>query len=357
MKKLNLVLLFGGQSSEHEISRISATNIAKNIDTSRYEVYPVGITKEGQWLLLSGDFDDMLNPEWFKKGTPAFLSPDATKKGLYVFEKETPKMIPVDVVFPALHGLYGEDGSIQGLLELAQIPYVGCGILASSVSMDKLYTKIIVETLGIRQAKYVKACKEDANASERYKETVKEVEEKLGYPVFVKPSNAGSSVGVSKATDQSSLITAIELAFQHDRKILIEENISGREMECAVLGNYNPKASGIGEILAAAEFYDFDAKYNNADSKTVISPKIEKELSEAIRSAAVKIFKAVDGTGLARVDFFLENGTNDIVFNEINTLPGFTDISMYPMLWEEKGMKKEQLVDKLISLAFQRVQN
>jgi D-alanine-D-alanine ligase len=260
----------------------------------------------------------------------------------------------VDVVFPALHGLYGEDGTVQGILELAGIPYVGCGVVASAVSMDKLFTKIIVDSLkNIRQAKYValRRCElKDMDAA------VAKVEESLPYPVFIKPSNAGSSKGVSKASDREQLVEGLREAALHDEKILVEETIIGRELECAVLGGENPKASGVGEILAAesADFYDFDAKYNNAESKTDVNPSLPEGKEEEIRHAATEIFKAVDGFGLSRVDFFLEKDTNEVVFNEINTLPGFTAISMYPMLWANKGLDKKTLVGKLIQSAFTR---
>ena len=261
-------------------------------------------------------------------------------------------LTPVDVAFPVLHGLCGEDGTIQGLFELAKIPYVGCGVLASSVSMDKLYTKMVVDTLHIRQAKYVPVLKHQL---EDMAAVVKRVEEKLEYPVFVKPSNAGSSCGVSKACDRAGLEKALFMAAEHDRKILVEETIVGREVECAVLGGHSKvKATGIGEILAAADFYDYDAKYNNAESKTVLDPELPEGVAEEIAKNAVEIFSAVDGFGLSRVDFFVENGTNEVVFNEINTLPGFTSISMYPMLWAAKGLEKKELVEELIQLAYER---
>lgn len=351
MEKINIVLLFGGQSSEHDVSRVSATTIISCINTDKFNIYPVGITKEGKWLLYNGEYTQIKDADWYKKTIPAIISPDATEKSLLIFDENEMKKVKIDVVFPALHGLYGEDGSIQGLLELANIPYVGCGILASSISMDKIYTKIIVDTLGIKQAKYIKTYKEDMTDAS---EIVEKVENELGYPVFVKPSNAGSSVGITKANNKEELIEGLTLAFENDRKVLIEENINGREIECAILGNYNSKASGLGEVISGAEFYDYDAKYNNEESKTVISPDLPKDIEKTIREYAVKIFKAVDGTGLSRVDFFLEKDTNEIVFNEINTLPGFTNISMYPMLWEEKGISKEQLFDKLIRLGMQR---
>ena len=257
----------------------------------------------------------------------------------------------VDAVFPVLHGLNGEDGTVQGLLELSGIPYVGCGVLASAVSMDKFYTKIIVDTLGVRQARYVGIMEHDLKDMDQ---SVSRVEETLEYPVFIKPSNAGSSCGVSKAHNRSELVSGLKNAAKHDRKILVEETIVGREIECAVLGGNEIKASGVGEILAGAEFYDYDAKYNNAESRTIISPELPEGKEQEIREDALKIFRAVDGFGLARVDFFLTKDTNEVVFNEINTLPGFTSISMYPMLWEAKGIAKQQLVEKLIQSAFTR---
>ncbi|SFQ45860.1 D-alanine-D-alanine ligase [Lachnospiraceae bacterium XBB1006] len=348
----NLMLVFGGQSSEHEVSCVSATTIAKAIDKEKYQVYLVGITKEGNWLLVDS-IEDMQSGEWRKSKKQAILSADATRKELLIVEDEKITRVKIDVAFPALHGLYGEDGTIQGLFELAGIPYVGCGVLASAVSMDKVYTKIIVDTLGIAQAQFVDVRKEELAKMD---EVLDRVEEKLSYPVFVKPSNAGSSCGVTKAENRAALTESLRIAAQHDRKILVEETIVGRELECAVLGNHQVDASGVGEILAAedAAFYDYDAKYNNAASKTVIGPELPEGKEEEIRESAKRIFKAVDGMGLARVDFFLENGTNRVVFNELNTLPGFTSISMYPMLWKDKGLSVEALVERLISLAEHR---
>ena len=264
---------------------------------------------------------------------------------------DTVEKIQVDVIFPVLHGMYGEDGTIQGLFELAKIPYVGCGVLASAVSMDKLYTKIIVDHLGIRQAKFVGI---HAYELEEIDKALDKVEEMLPYPVFVKPSNAGSSRGVTRADNREELITGLREAADNDRRILVEEMIVGREIECGVFGDGDStKASGVGEILAAAEFYDFDAKYYNAESKTVVDPELPDGATERVREDAVKIFNAVDGYGLSRVDFFVKaDGT--VVFNEINTLPGFTAISMYPMLWEARGVDKRQLIDDLIDHAFRR---
>lgn len=350
MNKKTVAVLFGGQSSEHEVSCVSAATIISNIDTEKYDIILIGITKEGKWL-KAASLEDVKSGAWKESKVTAVISPDASQKGIILMENGKAEVVKVDVAFPALHGLYGEDGTVQGLFELSGIPYVGCGVVASAVSMDKFYTKVIVDTLNIRRAKYVPVRKHELKDMDS---VIARVESEQSYPVFVKPSNAGSSRGVSKASSREELVKALELAAQHDKKILVEETIVGREVECAVLGGNEPKASGVGEILAAADFYDYDAKYNNAESKTVISPELPEGVAEEIRKDAVEIFRAVDGFGLSRVDFFVENGTNQVVFNEINTLPGFTAISMYPMLWEAKGIAKKELVDKLIQLAFVR---
>ena len=352
MSKKNIAVLFGGQSSEHEVSCVSVQTVIANINQDNYNILIIGITKEGKWLKVDS-VDDIKSGEWVNGKVSAVISPDATMKGVILIDGNKTTVEKIDVVFPVLHGLYGEDGTVQGVLELARIPYVGCGVLASSVSMDKIYTKIIVDTLGIRQADYVIVRKNDLNDMDS---VVAKIEAKIAYPVFIKPSNAGSSRGVSKAENREALIDGLYEAAKHDRKILVEETIIGREIECAVLGSGEVRASGVGEILAASDatFYDFDAKYNNADSKTVISPDLPAETVEKVRTDAVEIFKAVDGYGLSRVDFFVTKDTNEVVFNEINTLPGFTAISMYPMLWEAKGIGKPQLVEKLIQSALVR---
>ena len=349
MSKQNLAVIFGGQSSEHEISCMSASNIIQCIDAQRYDIILVGITKEGHWV-EAADLNAVSDGSWRQSKTSIVLSPDATRRGLYrMSEDEKVQFVHLDVIFPVLHGLYGEDGTVQGLFKLAGIPFVGCGLFASAAGMDKLYTKIIVDTLGIRQAKYVPVYKEELPKMD---EVVARVESALEYPVFVKPSRAGSSKGVNKAANREQLKNALIEAADNDRKILVEETISGREVECAVLGNLDVKASGVGEILSADEFYDFDAKYYNSESKTLVDPPMPENMREQIREDAVKIFMALDGRGLSRVDFFLtESG---VVFNEINTLPGFTAISMYPMLWEAQGIPKKELVQKLIDLAFER---
>lgn len=349
MSKQSLAVIFGGQSSEHEISCMSASNIIQCIDAQRYNIILVGITKEGHWV-EAADLNAVQDGSWRQSKTSIVLSPDATRKGLYrMSEDEKVQFVHLDVIFPVLHGLYGEDGTVQGLFKLAGIPFVGCGLFASAAGMDKLYTKIIVDTLGIRQAKYVPVYKEELPKMD---EVVARVESALEYPVFVKPSRAGSSKGVNKAANREQLKNALIEAADNDRKILVEETIIGREVECAVLGNLDVKASGVGEILSADEFYDFDAKYYNSESKTLVDPPMPENMREQIREDAVKIFMALDGRGLSRVDFFLtESG---VVFNEINTLPGFTAISMYPMLWEAQGIPKKELVQKLIDLAFER---
>ena len=350
MNKQNILVIFGGQSSEHDVSCMSVQTIIRSLNEEHYSKYLLGITKEGEWLLVDS-IEEIQNNTWRESKKHAILSPDATKKELIVEENGKYKSIKIDVAFPVLHGLHGEDGTIQGLFELAKIPYVGCGVLASAVSMDKFHTKVIVDTLDIRQAKWVPVRKSEMKDMEQ---VIAKVENAIPYPVFVKPANAGSSQGVSKASNREELRKSIENAACHDTKILVEETIIGREIECAVLGGEELKASGVGEVLAAAEFYDYEAKYFNAESKTNTRPQFPDGIEDKVREHALKIFEAVDGYGLARIDFFLEEGTNDIVFNELNTLPGFTNISMYPMLWAEKGMEVTQLVEKLVQLAYKR---
>lgn len=354
MGKKNAVVLFGGQSSEHVVSCMSVINVINHINREIYDLLLIGITEEGHWI-KTDSVEAIQDGSWKNGSVSAVLSPDATMKSVILLDGEKTELVRADVVFPVLHGLYGEDGTIQGLLELSGIPYVGCGVLSSAVSMDKLYTKIIVKDLGVRQADYIAVMRHELHDLDPI---VKKVEDKFTYPVFVKPSNAGSSKGVSRAEDGKELKEALILAGEHDRKILVEEMIVGREIECAVFGGGNTpvEASGVGEIVAAAEFYDFDAKYYNSESKTVVDPTLPEGAAETIKSAAKAIFQAVDGYGLARVDFFVkEDGT--VVFNEINTMPGFTAISMYPMLWEHAGITKEELVNRLLKHAADRSQS
>ena len=362
MSKKKTAIIFGGQSSEHEVSCVSAVTVINNLDTDVYEPLLIGITKAGDWK-LADNVEAVKSGSWKDSTITAVISPDCNQKAVLLIKGNEVELVKIDVVFPVLHGLYGEDGTLQGLLELAGIPYVGCGVLASAVSMDKLYTKQIVEHLGIRQARCLSVFRRDlrdwgltegAAVSTSAEAFAEKVEQELHFPVFVKPSNAGSSCGVTKAHDKAELFAGLLEAVKFDRKILVEEAIVGRELECAVLGGEDVKASCIGEILAAAEFYDYDAKYNNEDSETVIAPELPAGKAEEIAENAVKIFRALDGFGLSRVDFFMEDKTNEIIFNEINTLPGFTSISMYPMLWEAKGISKKELVSRLLELAYQR---
>ena len=351
MNKKRAAVIFGGQSSEHEISCLSAVTIIDNINRDTYDVLIIGITKEGKWLKVNS-IEDIKDGSWKNSQAAAVVSPDREHHGAIVIEDGRMEIVKIDVIFPALHGLFGEDGTVQGIFELSGIPYVGCGVLASAVSMDKGYTKIIADTLGIRQAEYVLVHSSDL---EDMQGVIECIESKLNYPVFVKPCNAGSSRGVSKASDRKSLSAGLTEAARHDVKILVEETIVGREIECAVLGGSDVRASGVGEILAASDcaFYDYDAKYINAASKTVIDPDLPEKTVEEIRKDAVEIFKAVGGFGLSRVDFFVTK-ENEVVFNEINTLPGFTSISMYPTLWENRGISKSQLVEKLLQMAYTR---
>lgn len=349
MKK-RIAVIFGGQSSEHEVSCMSAVNVIGGLNREKYEIHMIGITEEGHWIYVE-NVDKIRDDSWRDGEITAVISPDHEKQGIWKVSGGTVEVVPIDVAFPVLHGKYGEDGTIQGLFEMSGIPYAGCGVLASAASMDKISTKIFADRLGVRQAAYVADIARDLREMD---DTIAQVEEKLDYPVFVKPSNAGSSQGVSKAHNREELKEALVLAKKHDHRVLIEENITGREVECAVLGGQNPQASPVGEILAAAEFYDFDAKYNNEESRTVINPDLSEEVKEEIRRNAVAIFRAVGGFGLSRVDFFVEKDTNEVIFNEINTLPGFTNISMYPMLWEANGIKKEELLDRIIELAYER---
>ncbi len=351
-----LLAVFGGRSSEHEVSCKSVVNIVKNVNPQDYDVVLVGITKEGEWL-LADSLEAIEDGSWYQSRKRAILLPDAKLQSLLVQDMESGEshLQKIDVIFPALHGKNGEDGTIQGLFELARIPYVGCGVLASAVSMDKLYTKIIVEAplrqIGIRQARYVSVIGREIQDME---DNVARVEAAFSYPVFVKPSNAGSSCGVSKAQNREELVTALQKAFAVDRKVLVEETIIGRELECAVFRGEDGviHMSDVGEIRAAADFYDYDAKYNNPQSETDVHPSLSEADLQQIRRGAKTVFAAVDGYGLSRVDFFLtEDGP---VFNEINTLPGFTAISMYPMLWAAKGVDKKKLVADLIETAYGR---
>ncbi len=348
MKKIGVI--FGGMSTEHDVSIVSGISIIKNLDSKKYEIFPIYIDENGIWYTYNEKITEIGEIKVGDKIT------NITK-----IENPMEYMKNMDCIFPVLHGLYGEDGTIQGLFELLKLPYVGCKVLASSICMDKAYAKVVFEKAGLNQAKYVYIRENKGKyiyVDSKFNETVcsleevtKKIEQNIKYPMFVKPSNSGSSVGINKAKDTASLSHAIEFASKYDKKILVEEAIVGREVECAVLGNEEVEASCVGEVLSAEEFYDFDSKYNNSASRTVIPANIEKDISEEIRKSAIKAFKAVNGSGLSRVDFFVEKGTNRVIINEINTLPGFTQISMYPKLFEAVGVSYSKLLDKLIELA------
>jgi D-alanine-D-alanine ligase len=350
MSKKSLAILFGGCSSEHDISCISVVTVAKAVNLDKYDMTLIGITRDGHWLLVDS-ISDIEDGSWRNSNAKAVISPDTDRK-LIINRDGVFSSRSIDVAFPVMHGLFGEDGTIQGVFEMAHIPYVGCGTLSSAVTMDKFFTKVIVDQLDVNQAAYVPVRSYELADMDA---VVARVEAARSYPVFIKPSNAGSSKGVSKAENRDELVKGLLLAAEHDTKILVEETIVGREIECAVFGHdENIIATGVGEILAAAEFYDFDAKYNNAESRTVISPELPEGKLEEIRQDAIQIFRAVDGFGLSRVDFFLEKGTNRVVFNEINTIPGHTAISMYPMLMQAAGYEMSDYIDQLIEMAWER---
>ena len=345
--KKKVALLFGGQSSEHEVSCVSGATVARNIDREKYDLLLIGITKEGRWLHVDST-DQIASGEWRRGRRGAALLPDAALKSVLLSDGEKFSLARVDVLFPVLHGLYGEDGCPQGIAELAQIPYVGCDVLSSAATMDKATTKAVLARCCIPQARYAAFRREELDDMGG---VVRRVESELSYPVFVKPSNAGSSCGVSKAGSRAQLVEALKLAAAQDCKVIAEETIVGRELECALLGGWDAEASGVGEILAGAEFYDYDAKYRSSASRTVVDPPLPPGKREEIRAMAKKIFRALDCRGLSRADFFLEKDTDRVVFNEINTIPGFTAISMYPKLWEAAGVPLPELVEKLIESA------
>jgi D-alanine-D-alanine ligase len=385
MEKLRVGILFGGRSGEHEVSLLSAASVLNAIDKDKYEVVPIGITKDGRWLtaehaenLLTGKL--MLEPRNLRAGDPDMTASAAVlargeavvvppepvhrQSGLVPFQTDAAMMrrasdraINVDVIFPVLHGTFGEDGTIQGLLELADIPYVGAGVLGSAAGMDKDIMKSLFMAAGIPIVKHVTILR---SAWEKDPKNVqKRVESKLIYPVFVKPANLGSSVGISKAHNRKELGPAIEEAAKFDRKIVIEQGVGGkkekaREIECSVLGNDEPAASVPGEIVPGKEFYDYTAKYLDEGSELIIPAKLTKTETKKVQDMAVAAFKAVDCSGLARVDFLMDPKTRKIYLNEINTMPGFTSISMYPKLWAASGLEYADLIDRLIQLGIER---
>ena len=352
MSKIKVAVIFGGVSSEHDVSLVSATNIIQNLSKDKYEIICIGITKKGRWYYYPGDPGLIASGEWEKSGdcTPAILSPDPIHKGFIKLEAEGVSVQKVDVIFPVLHGKNGEDGTIQGLFELSGIPYVGCGVLASANCMDKALTHTVLDSAGIRTARYRVITAPELGMLD---EKCKAFAEELGFPLFVKPANSGSSIGINKAYDMEGLQNAVKYAFAHDKKVLVEEFIEGREIECAVFGNDSPIASIVGEIAPANDFYDYEAKYILGSTNLYIPARIDEKISDRVREIAVKAFKAMGCAGLSRVDFFVKKD-GEIVLNEINTLPGFTPISMYPKLMGAIGVPYGELLDKLIRLAFER---
>lgn len=344
---LKLGVIFGGMSTENEVSVVSGKNVLQNLDNTKFEIHPIYIDKDGNWYTYKGEFENLKMQE----------KPSPIQKIVNEFDY----LKSLDVVFPVLHGLYGEDGTVQGLLELLEIPYVGCKVLASSLGMDKVYTKVVFEKAGINQApsRYIRKFDDkyiyiEDNFDEKIldlKQICEKLEQEFKFPMYIKPSNSGSSVGISKAKTKKELEIAIREAAKYDKKILIEQGIEGKEVECAILGNEEVIAGEVGEIKPADEFYSYDAKYNNENSKTIIPASIPKNIQDEIKKIAIKAFKAIDGKGLARVDFFVENQTNKIYLNEINTMPGFTQISMYPKLMEKAGVTYKELLSNLIELA------
>jgi D-alanine-D-alanine ligase len=369
MKKLRVGVLFGGRSGEHEVSLMSAASVLKAINREKYEVVPIGITKEGRWLgpahaekLLKGEEVDAASEAAVLAKGQASVTPPSPRSGDLV-PFETPSAgagIHVDVIFPVLHGTFGEDGTIQGLLELADIPYVGAGVLGSAAGMDKDIMKSLFSAAGLPMVKHVTVLR--GRWERDGKKVIREIESRLKYPVFVKPANLGSSVGISKARDRKELAAAIATAAGYDRKVVIEQSAGGkkhkaRELECAVLGNDAPQASVAGEIVPSGEFYDYNAKYVDGRSQPVIPAKITKKQMKAVQEMAVRAFQAVDACGLARVDFLMDPKSEKVYVNEINTMPGFTSISMYPKMWAASGVPYPELIDRLIQLALERHQD
>ena len=351
MNKLSVCILFGGISPEHEVSLRSAESVLNNLDPDKYDIYPVGITKKGEWIYYGGkDYSLLPTGQWYQWGEnrPAALSP-VRGQGLLIFEEGSAVRRRIDVAFPVLHGENGEDGSVQGLLQLAGIPCVGPGVASSATCMDKTLTKLVCDNAGIPQAAWELVTAESLDGSAD--RVLDRIEERFSYPVFVKPAGTGSSVGVAKAKDRTSLEKALRNAAKFDRKVLVEEFIWGREVEVAVMGNGSPVASVCGEIEAGAEFYDYEAKYISDCSTLHIPARIDEATGEKVRELAVASYKALGCRGLSRVDFFVTFEGNDIVFNEINTLPGFTSISMYPKLFAASGIPYSQLLDRLLELA------
>ncbi len=354
-KKLRVGVIFGGRSGEHEVSLRSAESIINALDREKYEVVPIAITLQGKWL-ASSEVTNLLPSAVIENADQhVAIFGDPTEKGLARLDAgRADKRDKLDVIFPVLHGTYGEDGTIQGLLEMADVPYVGCGVLGSAAGMDKVVMKRLFREAGLPIVEFTHFLRTQWEADPLLVEA--RVAEAIGFPCFVKPANLGSSVGISKATDAKTLNEAIALAAKYDRKIVVERGVDAREIEVSVLGNDQPVASLPGEIIPqSADFYDYQAKYIHANGARLMIPaELSEEQTAEIQRLAIEAFQAIDGAGLGRVDFFLERDTGKLLLNEINTMPGFTSISMYPKLWEASGIGYKDLIDRLIELAFDR---
>lgn len=355
MRKLRVAVLFGGVSSEHEVSLASAKSVVDHIPKDKYEVVMLGITREGEWLLYRGSTDRLSDSGWENDegNLHAVISPDAKTRGILVTHRNgCCEKIGVDAVFPVLHGANGEDGTMQGLLTLSRIPFVGCGVTASAVCMDKAVEKAMLDAYHIPQAKWVSAGVRDFEKNGAA--IIEKIEKELGYPVFVKPANAGSSVGISKADDRNALYKAIDFAAAHDRKLVFEEAVRGREIECAVLGGDETIASCPGEIVPCSDFYDYDAKYVTGATKLIIPAQLPADVTERIKGTALEVFRLLGCEGMTRMDFFYRESDGAVLLNEPNTIPGFTSISMYPKLFEASGVPYGELLDTLIRIALER---
>ena len=352
-RKLRVGIIFGGRSGEHEVSLVSATSVMNALDREKYEVVPIGITPEGRWISSAQSLGMLKEKVPLDREPERFLVPEPHRRGLVSAEPDGAAPMSLDVVFPLVHGTYGEDGTLQGLLELANVPYVGAGVLASAVGMDKIVQKMIFREAGLP---VVKSCWfHSAACRENPLRVARAVERQLRYPVFVKPANTGSSVGISKVHLRRELGAALELAAEFDRKVIVEQGIrNAREIECSVLGNDAPEASVPGEIIPSNEFYDYEAKYVDGKSLAVIPARLPAPVARRIREIAVRAYTAIDCAGMARVDFFVTKGKPKIYLNEVNTIPGFTAISMYPKMWEAAGLSYSALLDRLITLAIER---
>lgn len=350
--KLVVALIYGGKSGEHEVSLQTAFAVMNAFDYDKYELIPFYITKQGDWRvggILNAAYSAI---EQLKLEDGAGNTSTAIQ---WLFNRESSsEQVKIDVAFPLLHGTYGEDGTIQGLFEMANIPYVGAGVLASAAGMDKVIMKKLFGDAGLEQGDY---CYFNATEWEHNSHALlQNIEEKLGYPAFVKPANLGSSVGISKARDRDELLKSILLAFRYDTKVLVEEFVDAREVEIGVLGNDEPQASVPGEIVTSSEYYDYQAKYIDGESQMLIPAPVDSEMADRLRELAIKAFKAISGNGLCRADFFVKRSDGTILINEVNTMPGFTPFSMYPLLWRETGVSYASLLDRLISLAIERYQ-